>query len=165
MRRCQPCGACPHSSDAYAVSPLAQVRRCLHLVMDKLHASFLELHRSGPEAEPLCDDTLDLWQRLDGAEPDWPRLQQLARLFESGFLVAPQCDDEACVAGAVRRFAAEMAAAGTLSAAAGEQLAARLLEQGDGSMRSAGPSLAFVVATAQLCTLRSLSSTSTASAR
>ena len=119
--------------------------------MHKLHASFLELQRSGPEAELLFDDTLDLRQQLDGAKPDWPRLLQLARLYEAGFLVAPQREDEACVASAARRFAAEMAAAGSLSAAAGERLAARLREEGDGRTRSEGPSLAFVVATAQLC--------------
>ena len=138
------------SRDAYAVSPPAQVWRCLCRMMHKLYASFLELQRSGALAEPLCDDTLDLRHRLDGAEPDWACLQQLAWLCEAR-RSAPKRADEACVAGAVRRFAAEMAAAGTLSAAAGEQLAARLLQEGDGRMRSAGPSLAFVVATAQLC--------------
>ena len=43
--------------------------------MDKLHASFLELQRSGAEAEPLCDDTYNLRQRLHGAGPDWPCLE------------------------------------------------------------------------------------------
>ena len=119
--------------------------------MDKLHASFVELQRSGAEAEPLCDDTYNLRQRLHSAGPDWPCVEQLARLYEAGFLAAPQRADEACVAGATHRFAAEMAAAGSLSAAAGERLAARLLADGNGPTRSEGPSLAFVVATAQLC--------------
>jgi hypothetical protein len=120
--------------------------------MDKLHVSFLQLQRSGTEAEPLSDSTLHLRQQLCGAEPDWSSLQQLARLYEIAFMAAPlqQRHDEACVAGAVCHFATKMAAAGTLSAAAGERLAARLLEEGDGRMRTAGPSLAFVLATAWL---------------
>lgn len=125
--------------------------RGLRSAVHKLHASLLELQHSGAKAEPLSDDTLDLRQRLGGAEPDWPCLQQLALLFASKFEVAPQCADEACVALALHHFATEMAAAGTLSAAAGEQLAAGLLEESDGRAWRAGPSLAFVVATAQLC--------------
>lgn len=129
---------------------LAQVWRGLLAVVHKLHASLSELQRFGLKAEILCDDTLDLRQRLGGDRPDWACLQQLARLYEAKLLAAPQCADEARVAGALHRFAAKMDAAGTLSPATSEP-AARLLEETDGRARRAGSSLAFAVATALLC--------------
>lgn len=97
------------------------------------------------------DESYVLMQRLDSTEPDWPCLQLLAQLWVAAFWAAPERADEACLGEAVRRFAGAMVAAGTCSAAASEQLAARLLEAGDGLARQEGPSLAFVLATTQLC--------------
>jgi hypothetical protein len=116
---------------------LAQVWRGLLAVVHKLHASLSELQRFGLKAELLCDGTLDPRQRLGGARPDWPCLQQLARPYEAELLAAPHCADEACVADALHRFAAKMDAAGTLSPATREP-AARLLEETDGRAGRAG---------------------------
>jgi hypothetical protein len=120
-------------------------------VADRLHSSFSALQRSSAAAEPLCDDTHNLRERLRAPEADWACLEELARLWEVALQAAPTCADEACVASALRGFARQMAAAGTTSAAEGEALAARLLEAGDKRARRPGPSLAFVVATTQLC--------------
>lgn len=126
-----------------------QVWRCLHRVAGRLHKSFVELQRFSAAAQPLCDEALELVERLRAPEPDWRSLERLARLWEEGFRAAPQCADESCVSSAVRDFALKMAAAGATSADAVEQHAARLLAEGDGRQRREGPSLAFVVATAQ----------------